>query len=159
MKTPAIYLETTTFNYYFEKDRDAHPYTVRLFDEIRKGFYEPFTSRYVIDELTLAPEPKRTAMLGLIDAYDVTIFDADVEAERLADLYVAEGIIPAKYRADSRHIAIATVKNLNFIVSLNFKHIVKRRTVLLTEVVNTREGYGRVGIFSPMEVVADERAE
>lgn len=159
MRIPTIYLETTMFNYYFEKGREAYPYTVRLFDEIRKGLFEPYTSQYVIDELALVPEPKRTAMLGLIDEFDVRIFDADLEAERLADLYVTEGIIPPKYKTDGRHIAIATVKNLHFIVSLNFKHIVRRRTVLLTEVVNVREGYGKVGIFSPMEVVGDERAE
>lgn len=156
MKAPRIYLETTIFNYYFEAARDAHPYTKRLFDEIEKSIYEPFASRYVIDELNLAPEPKRTSMLRLIDRYDIQILSMNAEAERLSDLYVSEGVIPRRYRTDATHIAIATVNYLNFIVSLNFKHIVKRRTVLLTELINIREGYMNVGIFSPMEVVDDD---
>ena len=51
MRTPKIYLETTLFNFYFDTDRDAHAATVKLFEEIAAGKYEPFTSRYVVDEL------------------------------------------------------------------------------------------------------------
>ena len=39
------------------------------------------------------------------------------------------------------------------IVSYNFKHIVKLKTVAMTEIVNLREGYRRIGIFSPTEVI------
>ncbi|MCL2096264.1 MAG: hypothetical protein FWH10_05090, partial [Oscillospiraceae bacterium] len=46
-----IYLETTMFNYYFDIERDAHADTVKLFNEIRTGKYEAYTSVYVIDEL------------------------------------------------------------------------------------------------------------
>jgi hypothetical protein len=31
---PTIYLETTMFNFYVDKDRDAHADTVKLFKEI-----------------------------------------------------------------------------------------------------------------------------
>ena len=31
-----IYLETTMFNYYFDKDRDGHAATVRMFEAIKK---------------------------------------------------------------------------------------------------------------------------
>ena len=46
-----IYLETTIFNYYFEKERDfLHTDTVKLFEEIRANKYEAYTSDAVIDE-------------------------------------------------------------------------------------------------------------
>jgi len=44
MRVPRIYLETTLFNYYFEKERDAHVDTVKLFEEIKAGKYQAFTS-------------------------------------------------------------------------------------------------------------------
>ena len=156
MKKPKIYIETTMFNYYFDCEREAHLHTVKLFEELRSGRYEPYTSEYVLQELRRAPEPKRGAMLRLIGDFEIAVFDVDAEAERLADVYVAEKVLPEKYRMDGLHIALTAVKGLEFIVSLNFKHIVKRRTLLLTEVINTREGYRRVGIFSPMEVVEDD---
>jgi hypothetical protein len=63
------------FNYYFDKEREAHPYTVRLFEEIGEGKYHPYTSRYVLGELESAPGPKRELMLGLVEQYGIITLD------------------------------------------------------------------------------------
>lgn len=152
MRIPKVYLETTMFNYYFQPEREAYPYVVKLFEEIKDGQYLPFTSSYVIEELEEAHEPKRTKMMGLVQQYDIEVLRMNEDAERLAQIYVAEGIIPQTHPTDAIHIAMTSVYDLDFIVSLNFKHIVKRKTVLLTESINIREGYKRVGIFSPEEI-------
>jgi predicted nucleic acid-binding protein len=44
MRKQKIYLETSIFNYYFDKEREAHPYTLKLFEEIKAGKYAPYTS-------------------------------------------------------------------------------------------------------------------
>ena len=147
-----IYLETTLFNYYFDTDREAHSATVELFKDIRAGKYEAFTSAYVIEELEDAQEPKRSDMLALIQKFNIKVLSVDDEAERLAEAYINEGIIPAKFVYDGLHIAIATVNDLECIFSLNFKHINKLKTKSMTAVVNVREGYRPVIIASPMEV-------
>ena len=67
--------------------------------------------------------------------------------------YVAEGVVSEKYFTDAIHIAVATVNDLDFVVSLNFQHIVKRKTMTMTEGINIREGYKRIGIHSPTEVI------
>ncbi len=67
-----------------------------------------------------------------------------------------EGTIPRKYAADALHIAAATVHDIDLIVSYNFKHIVKLKTVTMTEIVNLREGYKKIGIFSPTEVIEND---
>ena len=158
MRKQKIYLETTVFNFYFETDKDmAHADTVRLFEEISAGKYEAFTSAYVIDELKRAEEPKRGKMLKLIEMYDMTMLAPDDEAVRMADLYVAEGVIPHKYRTDGLHIALATVNELDMIISLNFRHIVKRKTAKMTEYINNLNGYRTIEIYSPMEVVEYEK--
>lgn len=154
MRTPKIYLETSVFNFYFADDApDKRADTLRLFEEIRQGKYEPYTSDYVVDELSAAQQPKRNQMLALINEFAVVVLPDDEESQRLAGLYVAEGIIPQKYAADALHIASTTVNDLDYIISYNFKHIVKLKTVTLTEVVNMREHYRRIGIYSPTEVV------
>jgi hypothetical protein len=48
---------------------------------------------------------------------------------------------------DYFHIAATSVRNLDFIVGLNFRHIVKQKTILTTKVVNIRKGYKEVVIF------------
>ena len=157
MRTLKIYLETTLFNFYFDEDRGfAHNSTVALFKEIAAGKYEAFTSTYVTDELEKASEVKRAKMLGLITEYEITVFAPHDEAVKLADIYVKENIIPPRYRTDGLHIAIAAVNDLDMIISMNFQHIVKRKTKIATESINALNGYRAVEIFNPMEVVDDE---
>ena len=74
MRVPRIYLETTLFNFYLDKDRDAHADTVTLFNEVASGKYEAFTSTYVTDELEKAPEEKRNKMLSLITEYNIAVW-------------------------------------------------------------------------------------
>ena len=157
MRKQKIYLETTLFNYYFDDDRGfAHDSTVALFNEIAAGKFEAFTSRYVIDELTVAPEIKRDKMLNLILEYDVPILEPNDEAVRIADLYITESVIPQKYRTDGLHIALATVNELDMIISMNFEHIVKRKTKIGTGNINALNGYRAVEIYTPMEVIESE---
>ena len=156
MRKPKIYLETTVFNHYFDTDREAHAATVKLFRDIQAGKYDAYTSAYVIEELEDAHEPKRSNMLGLIPKYGVKVLEVESEAERLAELYVNEGVIPARFTYDGLHIAIATTNDLEYIFSLNFKHINKLKTKAMTSVINLREGYRPVTIASPMEVENDE---
>jgi hypothetical protein len=92
-------------------------------------------------------------MKALIADYGVTIIPASPEIEQLADVYVSAGIIPAKYATDALHLAAATVAGLDLIVSLNFRHIVKRKTMIETEIINAREGYKRLFIHTPAEII------
>ena len=157
MRIPKIYLETSVFNFYFADDApDKKKDTIKLFEEIKTGLYKPYASAYVMQELLRADEPKQSLMVALISEYDMMFLEQSDAIRTLAGMYVAEGIIPAKHITDALHIATATANDLDIIVSYNFQHIVKRKTVMMTEVVNLREGYKRIGIFSPTEVIASD---
>ena len=159
MEKPKIYLETTLFNYYFDKDRDAHADTVKLFMEIAEGKYEAFTSSAVVDELENAPNPKKDMMLALIDQYPITPLRVNDAANELADIYVAKKIVPARYRTDGVHIAVATAYGLDYIVSMNFQHIVKPKVKRLANAVNFAKGYRPIEIINPMEPIEDENTQ
>jgi hypothetical protein len=157
MRKQKIYLETTLFNFYFDEDRGfAHESTRALFNEIAAGKYEAFTSSYVLDELEQAPAGKRDQMLSLLAQYDISVLTYSDEAKALADIYVSEKVVPQKYSTDGLHIAIAAVNNMDMRISMNFQHIVKRKTKLATESINALNGYRAVEIFNPMEVVENE---
>ena len=153
MRTQKIYLETTVFNYYFDVDRDAYAYTVRLFDEIREGRYEAYTSDYAVRELEDARQEKRDKMIGLIKEFDITVLEESDAARELADRYIENGLFPHKYRTDALHVSAATVAGMDMIISLNFRHITKLRTIQGANAVNTLNGYSTIQIWSPMEVV------
>jgi len=157
MRKQKIYLETTLFNHYFDDDRGiAHVSTVKLFKEIMTGKYEAFTSGAVIEELEKAANEKYEKMFSLVGEYNIAVLSVSEEAEILADIYVSNGVIPLKYRTDGVHIAVAAVNDLDMIISMNFQHIVKRKTKLATGSINAINGYRAVEIFNPMEVVENE---
>ena len=89
----------------------------------------------------------------LIKDYGITVLPPNDEIHPLADIYVSEGIIPRKYRDDAVHIATASVYGMDIIISWNFKHIVKRKTILMTNLINARESYRQISIHSPSEVI------
>ena len=157
-RIPTIYLETTIFNFPFANDAPQYQAdTLKLFEEIKNGKFKPFTSVYVKQELEAAPESMRKERLQLIQEYKVEVLQANKEAERLAKLYIKEKIIPGRYLTDAFHIAAATVAGMDYIISLNFRHIVKHKTIFETEVINTREGFKRVFIHTPAEVIDHEK--
>ena len=154
-----LYIETTLFNYFFDEDRDAHADTVRLFKEIKAGKYEAYTSIAVTDELNNAPSPKKEAMLALIKEYTIVVFDVTDEARNLTDEYIAQGIIPSKYRTDGTHIAAATVNDMDAVVSLNFQHIVKVKVQKMSNAVNILKSYRHIKITEPREMLNDENTQ
>jgi len=156
MRKPKIYLETTLFNYYFEPTREAHADTVRLFEEIKSGKYGALTSTAVVEELEKAPEEKRDCMVALLNESPIVVLPITDEIKALAEQYIAAEILPRNSLTDARHIAAATVNDMDIIVSLNFKHIVRLKTVEMVGLVNLRAGYKPIGICSPMEIVEND---
>jgi hypothetical protein len=72
MGAPKIYLETTMFSFYYE-ERIASPYPElkaqarRIFDLIKAGKYEPYTSSLAADEIENESNlEKRKKMAALI---------------------------------------------------------------------------------------------
>jgi len=152
-----LYLETTMFNYFFDTERDGHADTVRLFEKIRAGEYEAYTSDYAVGELLNAPEPKQSKMLALIEEYGINLLPTTDESDQLADLYISEGIIPAKFRLDGAQIALSSIHGLDYVLSYNYQHINRAKTKLLTGRINHEKGYGTVVICTAKEVLDDEQ--
>jgi hypothetical protein len=87
-----------------------------------------------------------------VDILEEVTFDA--EASELAQRYLAAGVIGAPHLADARHIATATIKRVDVLVSWNFKHIVNLDRIHGYNSVNLRLGYAILEIRSPQEVLS-----
>ncbi|MBQ9629836.1 MAG: PIN domain-containing protein [Synergistaceae bacterium] len=151
-----LYLETTVFNYYFDEDRPGHEDVLKLFEAIKAGKYKAYTSELVARELEKAPEPKRSNMLALIEKYEVKSLSSNRKVETLGELYIEKGIIPASHLFDSLPVAIASVYELDCIISYNFHHINREKTRILTASVNKEEGYSGIIIADAKEVLNHE---
>ena len=153
-KLPKLFIETTVFNFYFEsRQGKKHKDAIRLFEEIAKGRYDAYTSEAVIEELNAAPEEKREQMIALSEKYMKDVIKTSAAAELLAKAYIEKGIIPEKSWKDALHIAVAAVKNLDFVISFNQGHIVKTKTMIGTGLANLRQGFKQIGLSTPTEVL------
>ena len=78
------------------------------------------------------------------------------EALGLVAKYEAVKILGARFRADMQHIALATIAEVDALVSWNFKHIVRLEKIRLFNAVNVESGYRVLSIRSPREVTTYE---
>ena len=90
--------------------------------------------------------------------YSIAILRRSEEANNLALLYQEQGILPERSTTDACHIAVAAINDMDMILSLNFEHIVRKKTAIMTGALNTQLGYRAVDIRSPMEVVERENS-
>ena len=159
MDVPKIYLETTIFSFYYGSEITPEYKRYKadsrgVFDLIKAGKYEAFTSPLATDELTDEPDKeKRSKMLALITEYGIKVLSLTEETQRLTELYIREEVVSPAWETDAAHIAMTAANGLDFIVSLNFTHIVRPWTVERVRRVNFREGYKPIGIYKPSEVL------
>lgn len=157
MRVPKVYLETTMFNAYYDVDAPENTqYAKMLFEAIDRGYYIPYTSEFTVREIENAGEEKRGNMFSLIERYNVQILETNDEIIELAEEYTKQGVVPVKYATDGLHIAVASIWDMDIIFSYNFKHIVKEKTRIMTEIINKEKGYGGIVITSPKEVFKNE---
>ncbi len=76
---------------------------------------------------------------------------SDIEA--LARKYINSQIVGIKSLVDCRHIATATVNEIEILTSWNFKHIVNLNKIHLYNGVNLQNGYRSVEIRTTREIV------
>lgn len=156
MKTSRIYLDTSVIGGCH--DQEFAPWSNGLMKDFRLHNYIPVISDLTFDELILAPEPVKKTLRQLVE-YDPEIIEIKDDALNLAEIYLNRKILTPKYRDDARHIALATIANIDVLVSWNFKHIVHYDKIRLFNAVNIEQGLKTIDIYSPREVTNYEEKD
>ena len=148
-KSKRIYIDTSVISAIFDqRTPERMSLTKKMWENIDD--YEVYISNIVIDELKAAPEEKRKKFMDVISDFD--ILEVTDEVKELADEYIKEEIFPKKYYDDALHVAIATVNDIGYLLSWNFKHLVKVKTRKLVSLVNTKYDYSSIEIIVPPEL-------
>ena len=151
MKKTKIYLDTSIVSFLNADDAPHFKSITEEFFEnyVKMKIYDVSVSDVVLDEINRnEKEERKLEMLNHIKNYDLPFEMFNAEAERLAKIYVAEGVIPAKKFDDARHIGLATVKNFDILLSWNFKHLANFNKKNKVKLINEREGY-----FYPLDLL------
>ena len=78
------------------------------------------------------------------------------ESMGLLNKYLENKILGPRFQNDMLHIALATIADVDVLVSWNFRHIVRLDKIRLFNSVNIECGYKSLTIYSPREVVPGE---
>ena len=149
-----LYIDTSVWNIALETERDEYTLTHNFLEVHSKSKNNSlFISEVVEVEINRAYDTRRKQLLKLIEKYRPAVLIPSNEAYNLAKIYISDGLMPASAINDAIHIAIASLNHCDFIVSWNFKHIVRARTIKGVHVINLREGYSLIEIVSPREFV------
>ena len=120
-----VYIETSVISYFIADRSDSikiagHQLsTISMWRKIPE--HEVYVSDIVVEEASKGDEEKAALRLDAIK--DFQILGIDDRASNLAKLLLSEKAIPHKCPEDALHIAIASVNEMDFIVTWNFSHI------------------------------------
>ena len=152
MRQFRYYIETSVWNFLLEEDRpERREITERFFHQV-EGLGVITISDVVTREVARAPQAKREALERLFQRHNPVLLEEVPEVLVLADRYITEGLIPAKYVNDALHVAVAVVHEQDVVVSWNFEHLVKLKTRFGVNGLNRLLGYREIEIVSPEEV-------
>jgi len=100
-----------------------------------------------------APHPRGGHDIPLFNLIIGDVLPIDAESREFAEEYIKQGAIPLGYLEDALHIAIATLNEMDYLLSWNFRHIVRVKTRRIVNMVNLMRGYPDIQIVSPAEVL------
>ncbi len=154
MKKVRLYIDTSVLGGLFDTEDPKRVMTAEsLINLIKHRVYGVFISFLTLDEIMKAPHEIRDKLKTKIVESGFEIFEETEECVELANAYLNDEIISAKYRNDARHIALGVYYECNFIVSWNYRHMVNITVRRLINSTNLRMGYKSIEIVSPEEVI------
>ena len=151
-KKTKVYIDTSVWNFALEAERPESFVTNDFLKHLKTNDdYTILISDLIKTEVNNAYELRKKQLEGLIEAFQTETVRLNDEALKLAETYVSESLIPSQHDADAMHIAIATVNYCDFLISWNYKHIVRAKTIRGVHLINSRKGYGLIELVTPRE--------
>lgn len=149
MKRTKIYLDTSVIGGCH--DEEFKSWSNGLMKDFQLKNYLPVLSELTFDEINKAPRHVQETLKTLLD-YDPEVLEISEPALVLSEKYLKRKILTPKFRDDALHIALASLANVDVLVSWNFRHIVHYDKIRLFNAVNIENGLKSIDIYSPREV-------
>jgi len=148
----SVYIETTVLSAHFSHREDAA--SVYRRDVTRQWWaqqsaqYELCTSLAVLAELQSGSYPGQQDAVELADS--LARIEVSDEALGVAEVYVRHRLMPASRAGDALHLALATLNEIDYLLTWNIRHLANPNKVEHMTVINRR-----LGLLSPIVVSPD----
>jgi predicted nucleic acid-binding protein len=146
-----LYLDTSVISALFDhRNPERQLLTQDFFDQLY--LFEVFISELTIIEIEQTQDNNLYQKMNDV-ANKLTVIPLDDDIQPLVNEYLEQNLIPKNYIEDAYHIAIAVLNSMDYIVSWNFKHIVRKKTKDLVHLVSTINNLPHVEIITPPELL------
>jgi len=146
-----VYLDTSIPSRYYDDERPEDRRITRLWWKNELPAFEAVIFEVTSKELEATPDEEKQKRL-LVLVKDIPVVKVTNEAEALSKKYMGANVIPDEYEDDALHIAVATVNNVDVLISWNFRHLVNEETRTKVNAINLLNGYREIKIDSPLEL-------
>jgi len=116
--------------------------------------FELVTSQLVIDEASAGDPAAAAERLKLLDGLPTVPIDDHVRT--LAHAIVSASIVPPKAAADALHIAAAAVAGVQYLLTLNCRHIANAHELPRVYRLLDEHGFGQLLICTPGEFLGGD---
>jgi len=158
----SVYLESSFISYLVSRpSRDlvvaAHQQVTRDWWERRRAAFRCVISQVVLDEISAGDQIEVEKRLHAVELLD--ILAAVKEAESLAATIMATGVLPQQAVRDAAHIAVATVHNVQYLLTWNCKHLANAQITRRIATICLESGYLLPTICTAEELLEDSGDE
>jgi predicted nucleic acid-binding protein len=116
--------------------------------------FELVTSQLVIDEASAGDPTAAAERLKLLDGIPTVPINDDVRT--LARAIVSASIMPPKAAADALHVAAAAVAGVQYLLTLNCRHIANAHELPRVYRLLDEHGFGQLLICTPAEFLGGD---
>jgi predicted nucleic acid-binding protein len=156
----SVYVETSVVSYLVS--RPSRDVRVAAWQEItaqwweqERNRYELFTSELVVAEAAGGDEDAARRRLDRLN--DIPTLTIDETARQLAAQLIDQGGVPSEAQADALHISIASIHELDYLLTWNCRHIDNAATKPLIRSTCAIAGYRCPEICTPLELLSENR--
>jgi hypothetical protein len=153
-----IYVESTIPSYVVARPaRDllqaAHQQVTRDWWDLKRAKHELFTSQVVLDEIGSGDQEMARQRLELMAT--IKLLDLTDEASALTKEILRSGLLPSSADRDAAHIALATVHEMDILLSWNCRHIANAAIQARLRRVAEKSGYALPVLCTPDELTGE----
>ena len=156
MSKPTVYIETSVVSYLTGRPNSdlivaAHQKATQDWWSDRRDDFELRVSEFVLSEAQSGhPEAAERRLAALLGIPSLALLP---QVETLAAALLASGAVPVKAHLDALHIATASVHDVSYLLTWNFRHIANAQKWASIETVCGSMGFKMPRICSPLELM------
>jgi hypothetical protein len=154
MAKPKVYVETSVIGYLTVRpSRDlivaACQQTTQEWWARQAGRFDLYVSVVVVREAGKGDRTEARKRLAILEP--IPLLDLNEEALKLAERFVRRKVLPIKAGDDALHIALATVHDMDYLLTWNCKHIANPMIQKKIAALSRQRGYELPTICTPYE--------